>query len=614
MKKIEKEIKKNSTELIESSLPEIDSLDKITPKTKPVRRLPLFLVPCGAALAISAIMIPVLLKQVAPTAPTTSNSAISDNPTSNSANGNSATNSTKNPISSNNNNNSSRNNNYNFVFDDYKPAFDSFSEVAYYSYFAFHQGNSTASNQLQPQRKLLTQNNETEEEDVESPKRQDYVDEYGRLHYPIPYDMEFAFSDFLYFEFDAKNSAFLEERIGNGHIYGLSVKTNIMSGETILVLKKGEYFYSCLSNGAGSHSTGGPTYIEFSAHKTIEGFDVVKDSTNKRYLTLNCGPSTTSIVDYESLSSIIIEGREYSVNPQSVFYDPTPVYCDMDELKERLEYNPDFEIFDSYGGLDTIVYDATNPETSTFTLEEFEGSFSVSQNKLYLNGTEVLALNNVDKIYASEINKDGHRDLVFESLEGSARVFNVYDIYHNKYLYHKSVAQIGAYEYYLDMRDNHVVVNLFKPGLTDMEYLLDYGRFSYGGNDGATIVWQNLYELTQLKLNGVYEADGVTPVEMVDKVHHFRKDVPYIIELELSKYAGYTNPDYPASIHQIEYSLYTKNISALTHSLSWNFLSMENGVYRYQVTFNVTGNLEYVFSFYRFNLNFKAVVNEPNEV
>ena len=67
MKKIEKEIKKKSTELIESSLPEISSLDNIQISPKQTKRnLPLFLVPFAATLTIAVIMIPVLLKQVAP--------------------------------------------------------------------------------------------------------------------------------------------------------------------------------------------------------------------------------------------------------------------------------------------------------------------------------------------------------------------------------------------------------------------------------------------------------------------------------------------------------------------------------------------------------------------
>ncbi len=598
MKKIEKEIKKNSTELIESSLPEIESLDKIPTKTKKTGRLPLFLIPCGAALAISAIMIPVLLKQFAPIAPVTSNS------TSGSAKSHTS-NSTR--SSSNNGGGSSHNHNNN-----YKPAFKSYDEVAYYSYFGFHGTNAINNNQLKPLRGLMKQNDGTsEEEQTLPPTRENYVDEYGRYHYPIPYDMEYVFSDFLYFEFDTVDNAFLEQRIGNGHIYGLTVKTNIMDNETILILKNGDYFYSCLTNGGGSLYTNGPAYIEFSSHKTIEEFDVVKDATNKRYLTLNFDRCINSTLDYESLLNINIEGEVYAVNPESFFFDPTPIQCGMNELKERLGNNPDYEIFDIYGGLDTLVYDAIeNPEVTSFALEEFEGTFNVSDNKLYLDETEILSLNNVNKIYASEINKDAHRDLIFESNEDSARAINVYDVRHNKYLYRKFISEVDMYDYYLDMRDDRLVINLFKQGFVSDEYILDYGRFSYTGNDGMTIVWQNLYELIQLKLDGVYQADGETPVVSVNGSYNFVSNTPYIIEMELSKFNGHTNPDYPASVHQIRYALSMNSESTSVESISWNFISMENGVYRYQISFQESGNFECVFLFYDLYFELSAIVSE----
>lgn len=583
MKKIEKKIKKESTELIESSLPEISSLDNIQVSPKKAKRLPFYLIPFGAAVAVSAIMIPVLLKQVKPN---NTNPIVS---TSSSIGGHSSnpTNSSKHV----------RNTTYTFNFDNYKPVLNNFNEVAYYSYFAFHQGNTTNSNLLQPQRKIMRNEGADGESGAESTKGERYVDEFGRTHYPIPSDMEFVFQDFLYFEFDTVNNPFLTQRIGNGHIYGLSVCTNILNDETMLILKNGEHFYSCLSNGSG------PDFIEFSAHKTIDGFDLVKDLTNKRYLTLNFDTTPNNYRDYESLSTIDIEGDVYKINQETLFYDPTPVTCDMDGLKALLGNNPDFEIVDSYGGFDELVFDSASSETNTFTLQEFEGTFSIEEDGLYLNRTRLFNLNNDNKIYASEVNKDAHRDLVFESLEGSTRMFNIYDVYNKEYLYRKQVSKIGEYDYYLGMRDNRVVINLFKPGFIADQYLLDYGYFAYGGNFGATIVWQNLYELAALKVEGAYQADGETPVAFANNYYRFSSNTPYIIEIQLSKFGGSTNPDYP----DLEYQI------ACTPSSNWYFLSMENGVYRYQITFQDKGYSEFKLSFYRFSYTFKAAVDEPVE-
>ena len=593
MKRIEKEIKKKSTELIESSLPEISSLDNIQPSPKKVKRLPYFLIPCGAALAVSLIMIPLLLKQVAPIKPTTSGTSVQpSNPTNSNNNGNNNSNNNSNNNNSNNNNNNNGNN-------DYKPAFDSFNEVAYYSYIAFHQSGTQNSNQLQP-RRMMTMKNEGENE-ATPPTREDFVDEYGRYHYPIPYDMEYTFKDFLYFEFDTVNNPFLEQRIGNGHIYGLSVSTNIFDDEIMIVLKNGDYFYSCLRNGSGSHSIDGPMFIEYSSHKTIEGFDLIKDTTNKRHITLNFAPNSGNDIDFETLSTINIEGDVYTIDPESILYDAEQISCGMDELKERLG---DIEIIDDYGGLDALVYDSDTPEVNTFTLDEFEGTFSVLEDKLYLGEKEILTLNNVNKIYVSEINKDAHRDLVFESLEKSVRMFNIYDVNNKKYLYRKPVAEIGDYDYYLAMRDDRLVINLFKQGFTEDRYILDYGYFAYTGEYETTIAWQNLYELTALSLKGIYETDTENPASIVEGYYHFDINVSYIVEIELSKYNGFTNPDYPDLVYQIE----------CTPALNWNFLSMEDGVYRYEIMFQEKGHSEYKFSFYTYSLNFNAAVDDPTEI
>lgn len=276
MKRIEKDIKKNSIELIESSLPEISSLDSIQPKAKKKRYLPLCFAPLGAAaLVVTAILIPTILKG-------TSTSGSSAKPK------------------------------YSYNFGDYKPTFNNFNEVAYYSYFAYNQENTSSTNKgLRPHNKLMLKGQEITQEETEHPRGEAYEDEYGRTHYPIPYTEQFVFSEFLFFEFDSVDNEFLEQRIGNGHIYGLSVQTNIMDhGEKMLILKKGEYFYSCLSNGAGTDSERSKRQLEYSAHKTIEGFDVIKSPANNTRLTLtfDCR-DTPDVINYEGLETFDIAGE-----------------------------------------------------------------------------------------------------------------------------------------------------------------------------------------------------------------------------------------------------------------------------------------------------------------
>ena len=577
MKRFEKDIKKNSIELIESSLPEISSLDSVQPKAKKKRYLPLCFAPLGAAaLVVTAILIPTILKG-------TSTSS------------------------------SSAKHKYSYNFENYKPTFHDFNEVVYYSYFAYNQENTSSTNKgLCPHNKLMLKGQEITQEETEHPRGEAYEDEYGRTHYPIPYGEKFVFSEFLFFEFDSVDNEFLEQRIGNGHIYGLSVQTNIMdNGEKMLILKKGEYFYSCLSNGGGTGSNRNKRQLQYSAHKTIEGFDVIKSFANNTRLTLtfDCRKAP-GVINYERLETFDIDGETFNIDPSTVFFDPLTISFDLDELKERLQLDPNFAIVDSYGGPDALVYDETASETNAFTLDEFEDTFIISEDKLYLGEVELIELKGANKIFASEINLDGRRELVFESLEEEQRVFNIYDVHRNKYLYHKPLSEIGAYDYYLGLRDNHLVVNLFEPGLTNDDQLLDYGHFIYSGSARATIVWQSLLDITSLELNGVFEADGVTPIEPEGNYYCFNSNTPYIIEIKLGRISDPINTKFPSLDHQVKCTPYDE-YHMPNESPSWTYLSMENGIYRYQISFSESGYSYYNFSLYIFSFEFDAAIDVP---
>ena len=558
-------------------------MDNIQIKPKKANKFPLLLAPIGAACAIVAlvaILIPTLLKS--------NTTVVSSISSSSRSSGQSSIVDNKPHI-------------YNFNLGDYQPTFKSFNEVAYYSYAAYNSSNinnNVNNNGLRLNKKL-------EAKKVNNDELEAYDDCYGRTHYPIPLNDPLSFSDFLYFEFDAEGSDFLTETVGNGHIKALIVTVHTFTTENMLILKNGESYYSCLTNGGGvSYHGVGPAYYQFSSHKTFDGFEIIKDFNNKREVMCYFNEEGNAL-DPEALITIGVEETVFSVDRDSIYYDNVTVISTIGGIRELFGLDPEFEIINGYGGPDQLVYDTTLPETTNFTLDEFEGTFRVNEDKLYLGENEIINLNGATKIYASDVNRDYHRDLVFESVVETHRMINIYDVYRCKYLYQEPASENGVYDYYLDMRSNHLVVNLF-----ENNQLLDYGYLGYHGSNGIDIEWQNLYGISHLEIKGVYEADGVTQVLNPDSYYHFNSNVPYIIELELI--ISNESP-YPSTVHQITVTPAYASTVMPNLNLEMTLLSVENGVYRCQIQFAERGYSCYSFNFYRHSCELRVAVDEPVE-
>ena len=588
---MEKEIKKNSIHLIESSLPGISSLDNITPKKiKNNRELPLFLVPLAVAFtAIVAITIPAALGFVKQ-----------------------------------NNQHS-----YNFNFDEYRPtAFKSFGEVAYYSYLAYSKGampKKKDSNIFIPRNNLMKLNEKVEdseetenETEVVNQKREAFDDNYGRRHYPVDYNATFTFSNFLYFEFDSVDNVFLDEKIGNGHIYGLAVKTSIFD-ENMLILRNGEYFYSCFGIEYRTSSRSEVAQVEFSACKTVEGFDFIKDLTNMRSIDLLVYKHIGPEIDYSDPFAIQIENDTFDIDFQSIYYDEVSIECTVENIKECLNITADIQIVDNYGGTDALVYDTDQAETASFTFDEIDGELKVTNDgTLTLNDTEVISVGDASKIYISEINKDSCRDIVFECGESSEHRIVAYDLKHNRYLFNKTEAELGdLYSHHLGMINNHLSVKLLEKGANDDKFMVDYGRFGYRGNDGVGFSWKNYYGIIRLELVNFYEADGITPVgfqEPNDRMYFkANSNTPYIIEMKFDKGQLTDDGIYPDLEHAIVYEKYK---DPYNHPMpdtidTWNYISHTQGIYRYQVTFKGSGYSHYNVLFNEESFEFKVAVDVP---
>lgn len=613
MNRIEKEIKEKSIHLIESSLPGIDSLDNIPEKPIKVRTRPMIFIPIGAAaLLLTAILIPSIIKCSGVSEPI-------ENPVTNPTgktptNPNDNVGQTTNPIGE--NNHSSRK--YVFDLDNYNPTFENFNEVTYYSYLAYSKNEKNAPAKALYAPKGLSEDNNDVEAEVETEvenDREPYTDYYGRYHYPLALDEVFTFSNFLYFEFETEGNEFLEERIGNGHIYGLALDVRgSFLDEGMIILKNNEKYYSCLTNGGSVDKLTRIQYATYSSHKIIEGFDVIKDLANMRYINLYSDVNNSNLwVTPTTATSITIEKDNFPIIEDSVYYDGITVSCSIGEIRQLFGLDSNFSLDELTLREDKVVYDADEPETNTFIIEEFSDEFTVSNGDLYLGENKLLRIDNATKIYVSDINKDSYRDIVFETYESSGRKFIVYDAYRNTYLFEKSESElVEGFDYYLCMKDNRVAFKIFQSGKTDDKYLIDYGIFAYGGSNGIEIQWINYYQLNSIALGNIYESDGQTPTEtMLTYTHSFASNTTYYVDLYLKKDIYSQNSEYPEHDDPIICEYNDVDCTPCDY-VTWKLVaSYGRGNYRYEISFSLSEEFSLRFRYKGLNLTlaFSVIVD-----
>ena len=158
----------------------------------------------------------------------------------------------------------------------------------------------------------------------------------------------------------------------------------------------------------------------------------------------------------------------------------------------------------------------------------------------------------------------------------------------------------------LDMMNNRLIVKWLEPGMTSDEYVMDYGHFAYHASEGIGISWEDIYNIGWIELSGVYEADGVTPVECVSGHYYFTKETQYIIEMQIvtgedSTYS-FVRPEHP-----IRYKPMSNNMENTT--IGWEQVSVNESTYRYQINFSARGFCYYQVYFYHYYFELKAAVD-----
>ena len=205
------------------------------------------------------------------------------------------------------------------------------------------QSSTTGSTSIKPKLSQESSSQSEEEEDPYAP----YYDESDRLHYPIEIKSKYTFSDFTYFALLTDECPFLEERIGCGDIEGLIVKTDIFD-EMMIVLKNEDRYFSCFTNGysADFHQF---TY-DFSCHKYLEGFDLVKDD-NKKHIEVTFeeepekrGWDRGDFSEF-NLTKIDFDGVSFQIERENTSRDAEEKEISVNELRKffGLEPDPRFE-------------------------------------------------------------------------------------------------------------------------------------------------------------------------------------------------------------------------------------------------------------------------------
>lgn len=176
---------------------------------------------------------------------------------------------------------------------------------------------------------------------------------------------------------------------------------------------------------------------------------------------------------------------------------------------------------------------------TTFTINHPNGY----TRELYANDTLVEAnLYTSPYIFASDINNDGYRELIFDRKnkdnEGSGNYFVVYDAKNNKVLLDEANTKERAHYNY---RFNYGLIEdklTFYPyiGNYSESSITDYGYLKYDQDKGAYFEWKNIFAITSIELVKFYTND-TDKVEVVptNNVYTFKVNTKYCMEYKANR-------------------------------------------------------------------------------
>lgn len=420
----------------------------------------------------------------------------------------------------------------------------SFPEFAYFAYY------SSASSL--PAMAPLMASNYVPTPGEERP--QPYYDEENNLHYSIGYKDFYTFDQFFYFEFDSSNSQFLEERIGNGTIQGFTVRTDVINGhEYILILKNENRFYSCLTNGWGFTRNGAIDEFSFSAHKFIDGWEVIKTS-NKVPLNIDFKAG------YLTAQTIEIDHDLFNIKPESLYYVNAEISVSIDDVRSFIGLEPE-DIFDKED-LPVEVKPAvelSGNDLAEFTLSEFGETSFVKDYYDDGDETKISYIHNNDRfilddyyadprhtsIFAVDINFDGYRDLMYlgKTFKGSSYVI-VYDMHNNVKL--KEAIKYRAFDIWFELSNYTVKAYVYRyDDATNEEIVYDHADIiDYGfGTNKLNLSWNNMYLNEFMHAKDITDSNDISMKSDTESgyVYNLQANQTYYIKIRIAFQSTFEN-------------------------------------------------------------------------
>ena len=247
-----------------------------------------------------------------------------------------------------------------------------------------------------------------------------------------------------------------------------------------------------------------------------------------------------SLLAISMLSACVWETKQ----PYSLATDTSIEEGPKDELILAGMYDPKLES-------DDHVFYFRVPE---FT-ERFNLVIGSSMSMLYYGDTRIGENLHYDPyIYASDINGDGYREIVFAHNEMRSDGFTVYDIKNAKTLFSQedmTVEKFGrfaSYQYALDIREGELVFlpvlgHFMGPREFEERKIVDWGHLKWSEEKGCYFKWDNVYEIRQMILDSICLKGDETRLvmdsdlkdgEAID-LYHFERDRDYQIRIRVNR-------------------------------------------------------------------------------